>query len=810
MSFSKDTMESEHLRQAEERVAVRREELKKACVVSEIKNSDSIEKSFRQAHVIYQQCRQYVIQRDYDHAYKYLWLLVILYKDRIPKHKDYNLLKYRREKARLDEKCGQATDLLNRILDGMLQEELAQLKQTHEDEEFILNHEDHESAIVSSPVKAKSVEGLSLEARLSALKALGTQTSPSHETITDNRLRANAMNALKTSRYIAPRPVELQKITPPPVHSHYCSYPSLEARRKSIENKTMLLKEETRQLSIPTMLVQEFIRIADPNTRKHPYGIETCGILAGTLKNQLLTITTLIIPKQTGSSDTCTMTHEEELFEYCIVHDLLTLGWIHTHPSQTCFLSSVDIHTQCGFQSMLPEAIAIVVAPRDMNKSIGVFRLTQPHGMELIQNCNLTGFHEHPTNFDIYSDAIQITWEPNQRAQIEIIRRNWHKKHQNSEECKLHDHHTIMGSISIKEDDYIRIFMCPYAAFRSLSAVAIVMSSGDCPTHMAAVRHLRRRSSMLPRRKTGNKSLLDGVLEIEENERLRTLSFESNEDSQKEQNLTPFKMLHHVRSDVPTTPLLIPNCPVPESPNVFSLISANSQDTSKNDQCEWMHENVIQCLELSLPQSTTDSMKAVDHVNTIQDTENKGIPCKNDDTFMISTMKEEEDLIYCNGSNVFDYDDDAPLSQSIKPKCRVKWKREEVKFLKKMIKEHGLEWSIILLAGQQLCQFHPSRTTLALKKQYLTMIQTPMRRTPKQDIIVTFENNEPFTCTVRVSMKMYKIKRFVHNEYHVKETLEKLTLTLYDNPTEKIDDFASVREYMTTEDTVHFQVNLNT
>jgi hypothetical protein len=27
-------------------------------------------------------------------------------------------------------------------------------------------------------------------------------------------------------------------------------------------------------------------------------------------------------------------------------HDLITLGWIHTHPSQKCFLSSIDLHTQ--------------------------------------------------------------------------------------------------------------------------------------------------------------------------------------------------------------------------------------------------------------------------------------------------------------------------------------------------------------------------------------------------------------------------------------------------------------------------------
>jgi STAM-binding protein len=37
---------------------------------------------------------------------------------------------------------------------------------------------------------------------------------------------------------------------------------------------------------------------------------------------------------------------EEEIFEAQMSRDLYPLGWIHTHPSQTCFLSSVDVHTQ--------------------------------------------------------------------------------------------------------------------------------------------------------------------------------------------------------------------------------------------------------------------------------------------------------------------------------------------------------------------------------------------------------------------------------------------------------------------------------
>lgn len=124
---------------------------------------------------------------------------------------------------------------------------------------------------------------------------------------------------------------------------------------------------------------------------------------------------------------------------------LFPVGWIHTHPAFDCFLSSVDIHNQYGYQVccarrhikalmpecdtrvghcprcssnrlcrprrrfqpvsdnkvgpqvMLEEAVAIVMSPRDSkNRRCGIFRLTMPGGMDLIKDCRQTGFHTHP------------------------------------------------------------------------------------------------------------------------------------------------------------------------------------------------------------------------------------------------------------------------------------------------------------------------------------------------------------------------------------------------------------------------------
>jgi STAM-binding protein len=115
-----------------------------------------------------------------------------------------------------------------------------------------------------------------------------------------------------------------------------------------------------RTVFLPPGLRHSFLKIAAPNTRKN---LETCGILCGTLISNALFISRLVIPDQESTSDTCDTINESALFDYCDSEDLMVLGWIHTHPTQTCFMSSRDLHTHCGYQVMMPESIAIVCAP---------------------------------------------------------------------------------------------------------------------------------------------------------------------------------------------------------------------------------------------------------------------------------------------------------------------------------------------------------------------------------------------------------------------------------------------------------------
>lgn len=180
-------------------------------------------------------------------------------------------------------------------------------------------------------------------------------------------------------------------------------------------------RKQLRDVHVSAALMNEFLRYAIANTHR---GIETCGILAGVLSpdDARFTVTTLIVPKQEGTTDTVQALAEEEIFEAQDSRGLYPLGWIHTHPTQTCFLSSIDVHTQCGYQTMLDEAVAIVMAPRDARNKVGIFRLSTPGGLSLVQKCGLRGFHAHPpteTGQEVYELSNHVYLNP--RVNFEVV-----------------------------------------------------------------------------------------------------------------------------------------------------------------------------------------------------------------------------------------------------------------------------------------------------------------------------------------------------------------------------------------------------
>ncbi|KAG1330638.1 putative AMSH-like ubiquitin thioesterase 1 [Cocos nucifera] len=203
----------------------------------------------------------------------------------------------------------------------------------------------------------------------------------------------------------------------------------------STSGQTILLQDELVQTGSPlqvhisTTMMENFMRLAKSNTVRN---LETCGVLAGSLgialllqKNRKFFVTALIIPKQESTSDSCQTTNEEEIFDYQDKHSLFPLGWIHTHPTQSCFMSSIDVHTHYSYQIMLPEAIAIVMAPKDGSRTHGIFRLTSPGGMSVIRQCQQRGFHPHkepPDGGRIYDHCSDVYMNPNLKFDVVDLR----------------------------------------------------------------------------------------------------------------------------------------------------------------------------------------------------------------------------------------------------------------------------------------------------------------------------------------------------------------------------------------------------
>ncbi|CAE6461682.1 unnamed protein product [Rhizoctonia solani] len=175
--------------------------------------------------------------------------------------------------------------------------------------------------------------------------------------------------------------------------------------------------DRLRQVLLPEEVIQKFMSIAKPNTLRKT---ETCGLLLGKPRAGGFAVTTLLIPRQRGTPDTCEMVEEELILEFQESRGLITLGWIHTHPTQSCFMSSMDLHTHSGYQASLKEAFAIVCAPSS-SPNVGIFRLTDPPGLEMILHCHAKeSFHPHSSG-NIYTDADQGHVKMVKKLELSIV-----------------------------------------------------------------------------------------------------------------------------------------------------------------------------------------------------------------------------------------------------------------------------------------------------------------------------------------------------------------------------------------------------
>jgi STAM-binding protein len=122
---------------------------------------------------------------------------------------------------------------------------------------------------------------------------------------------------------------------PPPPSNPAPPAPPAQSDIDRIIRPTDLKSEGSlKTVSLPRECLQRFLAIAKVNTEMNR---ETCGLLLGKDKGHKYAVTTLLIPKQHSTSDTCTMDEEELVLQFTEERSLITLGWV---CSADCWVDS--------------------------------------------------------------------------------------------------------------------------------------------------------------------------------------------------------------------------------------------------------------------------------------------------------------------------------------------------------------------------------------------------------------------------------------------------------------------------------------
>ena len=139
--------------------------------------------------------------------------------------------------------------------------------------------------------------------------------------------------------------------------------------------------------------MSQFRKVSEENTKK---GLEIEGILAGEFCESHFQVIHLLILEQKTAPDSWEVEDERQLTNYFTYHPSLTLlGFIHTHPRMTSFLSSVDLHTLRDYACDNKSMVSIVLVP-ERNTSTA-FVLTNL-GHEKLAKCKKKSFHKHNEN----------------------------------------------------------------------------------------------------------------------------------------------------------------------------------------------------------------------------------------------------------------------------------------------------------------------------------------------------------------------------------------------------------------------------
>lgn len=147
-------------------------------------------------------------------------------------------------------------------------------------------------------------------------------------------------------------------------------------------------------------------------------GKETAGLLIGEEKDGIVYVDDIRVGDQKGNAVHVEISEEELTHAVIDVSERtdgkVIVGWWHTHPNLSSFLSPTDIKTQLNYQALMPNAIAIVIDPVKYSKTMKlenldfkVFRVEDGKAKQF--NYYTTGSVEFGLNTFVKEGSVEVS-----------------------------------------------------------------------------------------------------------------------------------------------------------------------------------------------------------------------------------------------------------------------------------------------------------------------------------------------------------------------------------------------------------------
>jgi USP8 dimerisation domain len=279
-----------------------RERLQEQCVLPDSLHSTRLEPLLNVCRQLLTQGDAYNSQSDAASdaaAYVYYKRFLSLVLNQLPQHSSWGAAKFAVDRGRLQREAKRVLPLLEALANRLdaADEAEAQLAAAA----AAMQH-----AVPSAPEACDESFDDSSGVEPVPLPRGAAVTTPSAPPGASDTGRRNSMSLQDAMRSLS-LSNNLTDSSSSSSHQCGCSYPRFEAasaytpatRAAANSHHTgSAVSTGLRKMALPLSLVTQFEALARPNTVKGPHGVETCGILAGKLVGNVLTMSTLILPPQ--------------------------------------------------------------------------------------------------------------------------------------------------------------------------------------------------------------------------------------------------------------------------------------------------------------------------------------------------------------------------------------------------------------------------------------------------------------------------------------------------------------------------------